>query len=416
MGFVQVNPRYLDLLDALDLRAPEQFLALPGIIVSGHPDRHVARTMLNSMTAFLKREHRVRWRDRVASFVAGFGFVTKSQREAMTLQAQAQLGIGCPDWIAFGEDGRGRAFLLLRALDNALELRRFLHQWRGARHQLARRLGSAIARLHATGFDHPDLYAKHVFVSADGEQVYFLDWQRSRRGPVGERQRIRDLAALDATLAAELASKKERVACLAAYLQYSEPGASGAGGFGGLATPARRLAQAIHRHTQRLLHKRHIRAARQLPSNDAQELVWLDGEALCITPDFLDELKGAVPEWLRLERIAWRDCRTERLLVPLPGGRQGLLIRSRRNQPLRWLWDEFRRRPLMTPEARQAGVLFRRQRQGQPTPRLLAFGQRRLLPWRTESFLLTETPSPAAPLPLSTGGEGGHKPDGGREP
>jgi tRNA A-37 threonylcarbamoyl transferase component Bud32 len=393
MKFATVNPRYRDLLEALKLRAPEEFLALPGVIVSGHPDRHVARTMLGSMTGFLKREHRIRYRDRVASFMAGFGFVTKSQREAMTLGELAQAGIGCPDWIAFGEDGRGRAFLLLRALDNAVELSRLSYEQRGARHPLARRLGSAIARLHAAGFNHPDLYAKHVFVGAVGEQVYFLDWQRSRRGTVRQQQRIHDLAALDATLAAGLASKAERLACLAEYLK---PGTSV------LSTQYSELeswCRAIHRHAQSLLHKRHIRAARQLPSNDAQELIWLDGEALCITPKFLNELKGTVPDWLRLERMPWGDCRTERLLMPLPGGRKGLLIRCRRDQPMRWLWHEFRRRPLMTPEAEQAGVLFRLQRLGQPAPRLLAFGQRRLLPWRTESFLLAEVPAPGGREP-----------------
>jgi hypothetical protein len=51
---------------------------------------------------------------------------------------------------------------------------------------------------------------------------------------------------------------------------------------------------------------------------------------------------------------------------------------------------KFRQRPLRTAEVRQAGVLFQRQREGEPVPRLLAFGQRRTLPWRTESFLLTE--------------------------
>src|SRR5438128_4902273 len=122
MAFVHINPRYRDLLDALGLRTAAQFLALPGVIVSGHPDRHVMRTTLGSVTAFLKREHCVRRRQRFASFLAGFGLVTRSQREAMTLQALEQAGIGCPEWIAFGEDGQGRGFLLLRALDDAVAL------------------------------------------------------------------------------------------------------------------------------------------------------------------------------------------------------------------------------------------------------------------------------------------------------
>src|SRR5262249_17231311 len=71
-----------------------------------------------------------------------------------------------------------------------------------------------------------------------------------------------------------------------------------------------------------------------------------------------------------------------------------------------WLWNAFRKQPLQTPEARQAGMLFRQQRHGLAVPRLLAFGQRRLRPWRTESFLLTEVPPsqpPLLPSPLLRG-------------
>jgi hypothetical protein len=132
-----------------------------------------------------------------------------------------------------------------------------------------------------------------------------------------------------------------------------------------------------------------------------QELVWLDGEALCVTPDFLQELDGDVASWLGAALggglHTWprpvASGKSQFSVVPLPSGRQALLVHSRRDQPLRWLWSEFRRKKLMTSEVREAGLLFRRQRQGQPAPRLLAFGQRRPLPWRTESFLLTEIPA-----------------------
>jgi tRNA A-37 threonylcarbamoyl transferase component Bud32 len=453
MRFVQINPRYRDQLGAMGLHAPEHFLALSAVIVSGHPDRNVARVTLgngpSALAAFLKREHRVRWRDRLASFVMGFGFVTKSQREAQLLQALEQASVGCPEWIAFGEDSQGRAFLLIRALTDAVDLRRFLQEQRGLpikeRRCFARRLGAALARLHAAGFDHPDLYAKHVFVSADGETIRFIDWQRSRRGQTSDRQRCRDLAALHATLADDLASATERLACLQAYVmatwqgetpaermdsvpstqysalstehpvpsteypvpstqysvlstQYSVLAGPGSAETSSIRSKARqllkRLAWAIHRQSQRLLQKRHIRAARPPSLAEPQELVWLDGEALCITPEFLAALNGAVPHWLRLERVAWRSADATCAVVALPRGRQGVLVRRRRDQLLRWLWSAFRGQPLMSPEVRQAGVLFCKQRCGLPAPRLLAFGQRRPLPWRTDSFLLTELAAP----------------------
>jgi hypothetical protein len=59
-----------------------------------------------------------------------------------------------------------------------------------------------------------------------------------------------------------------------------------------------------------------------------------------------------------------------------------------------WLW----RRPPLSPEIYQAGLIFRLQRYGIPTPRLLAVGQRQSFPGRTASFLLTETPANSVSL------------------
>jgi hypothetical protein len=121
-----------------------------------------------------------------------------------------------------------------------------------------------------------------------------------------------------------------------------------------------------------------------------QAVIWLDGEALCVTPEFWNELRCTVPDWLRLDCEKWSDSRVTHSVVRLAGGRRGLLTRRREDSLLRWLWRGLRRRPLVSPELREAGALFRRQRHGVAGPRLLAFGQRQPRPWRIESFLLTE--------------------------
>lgn len=390
MAFVETNPRYRSLLQQHRLSEPEEFLALPGLIVSGHPERNVARVVLgdgpDAVGAFLKREHRVRRRDRLASAWAGFGFASRSVREALTLQAVHRAGVGCPAWLAVGEDNRGRAFLLLREVAGAVDLRRFLREHLASpaeRRRLARRLGTSLARLHQAGFNHPDLYSKHVLVARRGGAVFFLDWQRSRRrSSLSPRRRYRDLAALDATIADELATPGDRLACLYAYLRAAEGAGELAANLPGAAL------HAIRRASQRLLRKRHVQEARLCPALDGDEgVIWLDGEALCVTDRFWAELEGRLPSWLETAR--WSDGLT-RSVVDLPGGRRGLLVRRRLDQPLRWFWLRLRRRPLISPELRQAGALFVQWRHGVAVPRLLAFGQRRPLPWRTESFLLTE--------------------------
>src|SRR5438093_4519493 len=81
-GRLAINPRYRDLLAQHGLTAPKDFLALSGVIVSGHPDRHVMQLTLGdgptAVAAFLKREHRVPWRDRLWHAWFGLGWVSKS--------------------------------------------------------------------------------------------------------------------------------------------------------------------------------------------------------------------------------------------------------------------------------------------------------------------------------------------------
>ncbi len=392
MGFVHINPQYRDSLQAAGLRSAEQFVALPGVVVSGHPDRHVARVQVGSVLAYLKREHCVRLRDRIANFMAGFGLITRSQREALLLQELTQAGIGCPEWMAYGEDSAGRAFLLVRALPDAVELRSFLKEHRASaelRRKVARSIGTALARLHSAGFYHPDLYSKHVYVSNDANDVYFLDWQRSRRRRIGEQERVRTLAVLHATLADEMVSRTDRWRCLRAYQVALNPRVDRA-----FLVSLKKRARQIEQAAGRLMGRRRIGEMRKASATEAsQELLWLDGEALCVTPNFFEQLGGQIPDWLRLDSREEQSEKTTLALLALPGGRQGLLVRRQSNQPLRWLWARFRQRSLRTAEVQQAGRLFRRERQGVPAPRLLAFGQRCRPPWRTESFLLTEVPT-----------------------
>src|SRR5438552_16986 len=168
MAFLTINPRYRQVLEQQGLVAPSCFLEMPSVIICGHTDRNVARVTLGTgptaLRALLKREHRVPWKERLRNAAAGFGFVSKSGREAALLHGLQHAGVRCPEWIAVGADDQGRAFLLLRELTEARDLRLFLQDHRHAlpdrRRRFARRLGKILAALHNAGFDHPDLYSK----------------------------------------------------------------------------------------------------------------------------------------------------------------------------------------------------------------------------------------------------------------
>ena len=84
MAFLEINPRYRDFLERQRLVEIESFLALPAVIVSGHPDRQVGQVELGhgceTVRAYLKREHRIPWKSRLTNAWAGFGFVSNSRR------------------------------------------------------------------------------------------------------------------------------------------------------------------------------------------------------------------------------------------------------------------------------------------------------------------------------------------------
>jgi heptose I phosphotransferase len=396
-GFVTVNPRYRAALRRHGLTQFEDFAGRTGLIISGHADREVARLTsgesAGALRLFVKREHRVGWAVRWANARAGFGFVPRSLREARTLEAVRREGVGCPEWVAAGEDGRGRAFLVLRALD-AVDLPAFLqeHPDPGRRRRLARALGAALARLHRAGLDHPDLYAKHVLVGPGGDTPYFLDWQRSRRRrAAGGRLRARDLAALHATLPEALASPRERLAFLRAYLR-AEPVSDGPSP--GLWDAAR----AVEGEAQRLLRRRHVREKLRPAPGDgaAQDWTCLEGEALCVTSALGPAWPAARPGVLELGPPP--PAPVTRRWLAVPGAPPALLVRRRSRRPLAALWCWLRRRPLVSPEQRQAALLFRLQRYAVPTPRVLAMGQRRGPFGRQDSFLLTEPAADAVRL------------------
>jgi tRNA A-37 threonylcarbamoyl transferase component Bud32 len=408
VAFVEINPRYRDFLERHDLLDVARLQALQGVVISGHPNRHVIELTIgdgaDALHCYLKREHRTFWHQRLANAWAGFGFVTHSLCEARTLTALRQAGVRCPDWVAAGEDDQGRAFLLLGAVKGSVGLREFLARLPNrprTKARIAMRLAAALAQLHDAGFQHRDLYAKHILADKAGDFV-FLDWQRAlRRGELSWRQRWRDLATIHASLADHLAGRRERVACLRAYLRVAIP-------FRLPTMFGQRAVQAIEHEAQRLLLRRKVREQRATTvAVGAPRLIWLDGEAFCVTPEFYAEAGHSVQEWLPPRPLAHTGGRCE--WVCLPSGGQAELARRRSADVLGWLWSSWRRKSLPSPELTQLGLLFRLQRHGIITPRLLAFGQKRHWPWQVDSFLLSQPPANTRPLADAARDAGGDR-------
>lgn len=286
-GFVTCHSAHRAWLRDLRLCEADDFLNLDALIISGHPGRQVCRLTLGTGAAarvvYLKREQTTRWTTRLGNFLAGFGWVSRPVREAQVLESLQRDNLPGPRWLATGEDAQGQAFLLVEDVPGAIPLTRALQGMPPRqRRRLAGRLGELLGRLHEAGFFHRDLYAKHVLVASTGE-LHLLDWQRAWRGAwITRAARVRDLAALHATLPDAVAGPRERLAFLRAYAGTDRSG-------------RRCLARAVLSKALHLLRRRHVREKRQPPTDTAQAWICLDGQSLCITPALAELYAGEPP-------------------------------------------------------------------------------------------------------------------------
>ena len=130
-----------------------------------------------------------------------------------------------------------------------------------------------------------------------------------------------------------------------------------------------------------------IREQRLAAFHDSQTLVWLDGEALAVTPACCNVLPHDELAHLAYELAPGRttDCETRVFITS--DGRSVELARRRTVRRFGRLRDVFRGRRWTAPESRAAADLLRRERSGEPA-QLLAFGQRERSWGVVESFLL----------------------------
>jgi tRNA A-37 threonylcarbamoyl transferase component Bud32 len=368
-----VSPEHRDGLESIGLRTARDFLALAGIVVSGHVGRNVSRVDLGGVTAYLKREHRVRLRDRFRSWQEGFSWASLSAREATVLRRLEEYDLPGPKWLAAGEcDGAG--FLLLEAAESTTELRAL----RAVGHDLAERLGRIIAKIHAAGVDQPDLFAKHVLVCPQTLAITILDWQRAvLRQRVSWAHRVRGLAALRATASLESVSDAAWTKLVAGYLDESVREI-------GIGPSPSRFHESIESAAAKMRRRRGVAAQRLATPPVSQELVRIGGERVCAIPEVAHAFESETAIAAIYDRTA--DGST----ILLPGGRRGLLRVRRYALPFARWWQALRGRTWRSPELRAARLLFHLERHGIAAPKLLAYGQTAPPLAPASSFLLSE--------------------------
>jgi tRNA A-37 threonylcarbamoyl transferase component Bud32 len=400
-GFIEFHPRFRTWLNKCGIRTASDALGLTGEVVCGHPDRHVMRVELCSgvrtRVVFLKREHLVSRKVRSRNRKAGFGAVSRCTREARLLQQLEEKTLPGPQWLAYGEDAQGQAFLLVDELAGSVELREYLSEVGNTaddRRAVFQQAGRTLAEWHLAGFSTPELGAKHLFVSASSLTVTLLDWQSATANTsIPDAERIRWLGTLHATLAEELATPRERLRFLASYRRTLQSH-----------TPDRRLTRMsawvrlILKEATQAAKKSSVLAQRQsVFQEQAQRLVWLAGEAVVTIPE-------VAVGWPHppIQQPFYRDDPKAppetRERYTLPDGTASVLVRFRTRDRLGRGIAALRERPWRSPGAKAARIMFHLQRHGIPAPRLLAFGQKLFPRAKADSFVLAEMNPGARPL------------------
>lgn len=123
------------------------------------------------------------------------------RREAENLLALESSGLPVPHPLGWVEETRGHArrsaALLAQVLHEATLRSRLAGAGAAETRALAHELAELVARLHAQGFYHRDLYLEHVVIAEQDGHLVLLDAGRLRReASPRERWFVKDLAAL----------------------------------------------------------------------------------------------------------------------------------------------------------------------------------------------------------------------------
>jgi len=187
--------------------------------------RETLAVALAGQRRYLKRHAGVGWGELLKNWLTLKPPVLGAGEEWRALNALAALGIAAPTPLLYGARGRNparrRSALLMAEMPpgEAVEdrIQRAPALTPGERHDLLRRAGATIGRLHAAGIAHRDHYICHVFDMADGT-IGLLDLHRAvLQRPLARRWLAKDLAALAFSALPYGLSRRDRLRFLAAY-------------------------------------------------------------------------------------------------------------------------------------------------------------------------------------------------------
>lgn len=397
--FLIVRPSKRSAFFSQGIENADAVFNLEGVRVTGHgwkTGRHVSSITLgegkNETRAFLKKEHN-------PGFIKGLtSGSTGVLHEARILNALEHEGIPGPSWLAVGKTRRGDSFLLVEEIPDTVNLKTYFAEQRSRnqRKEVLRRLAWVLARMHTLGFSHVDLYSKHVLVNPETRMVFLLDWQRSfRLQDLPWNIRAGNLARLHATLDESILKPREKLAFLVSYIEATIDFSHGDSNV----PQFHLLALDIDREAIRLLNYRHVREKRNTQVTlQPQNWIFLEKENIFVTSIISETEKEFLNELLMEARKLGCNGKTV-IRKPLPGSENVLRLQYRSTSWMeKLLSSSLKSRKTKAPEYSHAAILYKVQRHGVSTGKILAIGIRKNKFFSQESFLLTREPAKTLPL------------------
>jgi heptose I phosphotransferase len=243
-----LNKAYESLLSENGLTSFDSFLSITPqkIVKRVRESRYTAKVKLTGggreATAYLKISS-YSWLKNLFNTIRKF----TRQRDSLTheyinLVRLRDVGVPSITPIAAGTRVRGlkcKSFLLTDDLGNTQKLedyvpeefdKPFSIEQAGRKRVLVDALARLTRQMHEGGVNHRDYYLCHIHILPDAQQwpeLYVIDLNRAdRRKRVGERWKVKDLAALNYSSPADIFSRTDRLRFLRTYLGVSKVGSS----------------------------------------------------------------------------------------------------------------------------------------------------------------------------------------------
>jgi tRNA A-37 threonylcarbamoyl transferase component Bud32 len=400
-----VNPEWAWLVEAYSLDRSSGIERVAGISIADEPARLVSQRCelatgpTQSQSIRVRVERRPSWRERGHDFIHGKISSTAIRHEYQISQRLLRAGFGVAPPLVYTPPGRRAApgWLVMIEPSEATCLAEHLAEIE-SQHPLDRlqwmiELGREIARWHAAGFVHGQLAVEHVlFVPGRPARFVFTELGRATHQlKVTSSQRADELASLLTSVSPPLATRAERNVLLDSYL--------GAARLGLVEGDFRRQVSQSREFRSKQLERQQAtqqdwRAISPIAPFESSEncQMWCDvrdqaalrSAALGSLDQVMGTQSGRLLRTL-VNRENWR--------IELRGSRGAYGAYLKKHRIVDWKM-RLRARLGLAPSISEGRIeaenVARLEREGIPTMRLIAFGERSHADGLQESFVLTE--------------------------